>query len=82
MLGDAMDPKQDYRLRFCCPACGLYFWTLREDIALTLQEVYALDWDFTCPTHGLQRGKPFQAEPRRIILDRAWPIWRRRDFVH
>jgi hypothetical protein len=56
---------QSYRLRLRCSVCDFHLWTVREDVELTLEEVYNNDWDFTCPMHGPQRGKPFQAEIKR-----------------
>ena len=59
-----------YRIRFHClqSNCDFYEWTIKENEPLSLAEVYDKDWDFVCPNHGPQRGRPFQAEVKRVFV--------------
>jgi hypothetical protein len=61
-----------YRVRYRCPHGDFYEWALRENLNMTLQEVYNMDWDFTCPSHGPQRAKPFEAQVKKSF-ERAAP---------
>jgi len=60
-----------YRIRFHClqADCDFYQWTVMENEPLTVAEVYDKEWDFVCPNHGPQRGRPFQAEVKRVFVD-------------
>lgn len=60
---------QDYRVRFRClqSGCSFHQWTVLEDVPFDLKEVYAAVWDFDCPQHGPQRGRPFQAEIKKVF---------------
>jgi hypothetical protein len=57
--------SQSYRVRYACPQGDFYQWAVLENLDMTLQQVYNTDWDFTCPIHGPQHAKPFQAEVKK-----------------
>lgn len=58
---------QSYRLRLRCPHGDFFHWMVGEKLELSLEEVYERKWEFSCPAHGPQRERPFQAELRRDL---------------
>jgi hypothetical protein len=56
---------QNYRVRYRCRQGDFDQWAVLENLDMKLQQVYTTDWDFTCPTHGPQHAKPFQAEVKK-----------------
>jgi hypothetical protein len=55
---------QSYRIRLHClqRGCDFHQWTVKENLALSLKEVYDRAWDFHCPQHGPHNAVPFHAE--------------------
>jgi len=58
-----------YRIQVHClqPSCDFYQWIVKENLDVTLLEATLGCQDFTCPTHGPQSARPFQAEVKRIF---------------
>jgi hypothetical protein len=49
------------------PHGDFFHWMVGEKLELSLEEVYERKWEFSCPAHGPQRERPFQAELRRDL---------------
>jgi hypothetical protein len=56
-----------YRLRLRCSHGDFLYWIVSENLDLSLEEACEREWNFSCPNHGPQRGRPFQAELKRVI---------------
>jgi hypothetical protein len=41
-----------------------------DNLPLTLEEVYACEWEFDCPNHGAQWARPFQAEVKKVFTNK------------
>jgi len=58
-----------YRIHHRCPEGDYYKWAVIDNLPLTLEEVYASEWEFDCPDHGVQWARPFQAEIKRVFTN-------------
>jgi hypothetical protein len=60
---------KSYRVQLVCHHLNHTHWVLMEGLHLSLERVLDTLWEFDCPIHGSQRGKPLQAEERKEF----WP---------
>lgn len=70
-----------YRVNDRCSERDSYKWTVKKSLPLTLEEVYATDWEFLCLAHGAQRAQPFQAEVKRVFLGKHGNIGKKQAVV-
>jgi hypothetical protein len=57
-------------MRQRCPEGDFYKWTVKHNTPLTLQDIYAIVWEFDCPNHGMQWTRSFQAEVKKVFTGR------------